>query len=1109
MELPTLVQKIEADVTAYIRGMERATDVLRGLEGANTQLLPSIQNINNLITSASDAYQQHKAVLQGVTQETKNYIKAVDEGIRKLEASEKAMRKIASLRGQTPSEKMIEGMSLSSTGKKSGYLDFASFERGATPAELKALQSIMKVDPEKLIQGRIDAARERGATPAELKALQSIMKVDPLAAQMGTGTVPDSMIARLSQWTKSQVDPEKLIQGNIDAMRERAATAKELAEINKQIAATLDPLAGKMGTGTVPDSMTARLSEWSNQQKKQEEIAKAAMQFERGATPAELRAIQSIMKVDPLAARMGTGYVPDSMTARLSQWYKDQKDLEEKSKLPGRIDAAKERAATAKEMRDIENLFKERNDAIEKSYKKYQDQRNRIREALIGKSSFDKLKNEIFNPDKGGLAGYVTGKVVDAGSIALISAMAAATTALGVASYAAYKGFSFLSNAIHDSVTEGMKMEKMQVTFGVLAGGMGKGKELFSEIQRFSTQSPFSVDQLSDSAQVLMGMGVSIDNLIPSLKRLGDVAGGDTDRLKRLALVAGEVRAEGKLTGLRIRQFASLGVGVEDFAKTAGVQGGAFRALLSAQMVPGSIVTDTINRLTDKGGRFFEMTKASLETVSGQWTRFDNTVKVSTSTFGEAFLSSSKLRDAIASIATYFESGIPNMRKWGLALGQAIAPFIADIPVAVKAFQDMVTGGGLGLLFPRSSMLDPFKQMEDSSKTMMERVIDLGTIMAKVLANITSGIMNAISMIPTLIADILDGLSLFMESLPGGFGGKRTTPAMSLSNEQYKKMTPSDMFFSNFTPQEAWELANGRGIVRPEVKGEGAAAKVQEAADAMRKKLTPGANMEMFLKDLEKMPNAIDALSGEMKLRFNQQKRMGAGEVSLGFSGAAGRIIDPQKMSPLAQKVIEDSYKELGVQTKQGFIAGGGGTVMEKFVNQMNANFEAYMGMDKPAFTRMQGRLSALQNVIPEKLGKPIENLGNIIGGPLGAALSGLGTVAGVGKIPPMGGLSKEAFERNQFNDYEKMRQSVTGGRSASDTLPRAMQFGSAEAMDTINKAQVDNRSIADEVISVLQAMLEQQQQQKEAQRETINAINNQARDLAEKAGIALLPQGI
>lgn len=79
---------------------------------------------------------------------------------------------------------------------------------------------------------------------------------------------------------------------------------------------------------------------------------------------------------------------------------------------------------------------------------------------------------------------------------------------------------------------------------------------MLENLSDFAANTPFEIPEIRQNAKQLLAMGVSAENIIPTLKALGDVASGTGANFTRLALNYGQVITQGHLTGRELRDFA-------------------------------------------------------------------------------------------------------------------------------------------------------------------------------------------------------------------------------------------------------------------------------------------------------------------------------------------------------------------------------------------------------------------------------------------------------------------------------------------------------------------------------------------------------------------------
>lgn len=617
---------------------------------------------------------------------------------------------------------------------------------------------------------------------------------------------------------------------------------------------------------------------------------------------------------------------------------------------------------------------------------------------------------------KAGFAG-VKNFFADVFQIDSITKLVLTITGVNLALSAMKTAFDAVTSSISKAIQIGMEMEKVETSFGVLLGSATRGKALFEDIQKMSVVTPFSVSQLASASEILLGMGVAGNQLIPVLSRLGDIAGGDASRLSRLAVVYGEVMAEGKLTGWRIRQLATLGIGVEDLSKTMGVSGGTFRGLMAANLIPGDILTRTLTRLTDDTGRFGSRTGKILDTAFGQWSRLQNVIEVTAGKMGRAFMESSGLAKGLSSVSEYVDSisdKLVALAGWlGGAFGQLSARF-GDIVSSI--------GAGLGGLGNDKEVMGVVRNLIPGTEEIGKFAEDAGDAFMGLIKIVTQGVAVMIQTLGRFVGFLIDAAYMAGKEW---FGDK----SFGKTKKEWLGFKKGLAPFADFT-ESAPEIANR---MLAGATGE------YDARKYIRKEIEAGRGQGI-----------IDMLGGrpEYKDQLAYANRL------MGKGGRPSWVPfrtlfqNLTNLPPEAQAVVTDAYKRFG-EPRIG-IQGTGVTPLEQFRSSMRNIDVAQKGL----------------------AGVTAPILSGIVGGLFGRK-DLAGAVPGLGKI--FGELGAGPAARLKYEDFEKLRKAVGG--EISDHLPTTALYGSAEAADTINKSLADNQGVMDQLLSTAQAALDVQQQ--------------------------------
>jgi hypothetical protein len=614
-------------------------------------------------------------------------------------------------------------------------------------------------------------------------------------------------------------------------------------------------------------------------------------------------------------------------------------------------------------------------------------------------------------------------------------------------------GAGIAGSLLSGVIGEGMQIQRLQSDFEVLIGNAGRAKVLFGEIQQLAIVTPYTQEQLASVGRTLLGMGVSVDNLLPSLSRLGDIAGGDADRLRRAAFAFGEVVAEGRLTGQRIRQFATLGIGVGDFAETMGVSVQRFTSLRHQGLVPPSVVAETINRLTDPGGRFFEFMQNRLKTAAGQWQVLQDVVGLTAGKMGVAFLESSGAARVLKDIGTWITDRSSGFVQFAANLGRYAGEAVRELGrVGAAAGQALGVGGNLGGLFEGDAKAG-VRAAVDAIINGAEAVAKGLTGAGAVLADVIDAFLDLTGMVRLIVkvgGGFIDGFMNSAKSIPllGGlldiFGGAWRGARVAIGFERPNVPGMNDILGG---------LRAGPGMVSPffnRLRGNLAA---QRAAG----ELPPGA--DAAIPRPEHIGVGGDFLSERGRRAMEQLVKMaeeGATELDKFRIGVAG-IREAVTGSP-------DAFKHLAAGVnKTGVLANAVGRVLQA---QPSETVEAAGG-----WLRTAGK--ALQGITPDLLGK-------------------LGI-----KLGPLAGQEALANE-GLFQKFDALRKGLHLPNPA-DHLPAANLVGSAGAAEAIGRGQslAGQTTLAD-VVGILRDAKEANEEHQREVQDFIRQFEDLPQDLKD-----------
>lgn len=123
---------------------------------------------------------------------------------------------------------------------------------------------------------------------------------------------------------------------------------------------------------------------------------------------------------------------------------------------------------------------------------------------------------------------------------------------LGLA--AAYLSLQSARQALESASVE----ENMEKGFTNILGSAQKAKDMLSQIQAYSSSSQFGFEGLEEDAKKMLALGMSADQVVPTLKAIGDemtALGNGADSVSRVTDAFGRMEAEGRVSARTMREL--------------------------------------------------------------------------------------------------------------------------------------------------------------------------------------------------------------------------------------------------------------------------------------------------------------------------------------------------------------------------------------------------------------------------------------------------------------------------------------------------------------------------------------------------------------------------
>jgi tape measure domain-containing protein len=267
-----------------------------------------------------------------------------------------------------------------------------------------------------------------------------------------------------------------------------------------------------------------------------------------------------------------------------------------------------------------------------------------------------------------------------------INTIKSSLKAVGIAAAATSAAIGFVLN-------EAGKQEQTEVAFETLLGSAELAQQKIKELHEFASRTPFSIPGIEQNAKQLIGMGIEVESLLPTMKALGDVSAGLSVPLERIALNYGQIKAQGKLTGRELRDFAVAGVPLLDqLAKQFGKTKEEVQGMVSAGKVGFSDVEKAFVAMTSAGGRFDNLMIKQSKTFKGLVSNAGDFLIMFSRELGKEVLPAAK--ELVSEVIAWAQANrkliMGNMKKFLKNLVSFLKGIVNLIKVFAKALNGVV-----------------------------------------------------------------------------------------------------------------------------------------------------------------------------------------------------------------------------------------------------------------------------------------------------------------------------------------------------------------------------------------------------------------------------------
>lgn len=242
--------------------------------------------------------------------------------------------------------------------------------------------------------------------------------------------------------------------------------------------------------------------------------------------------------------------------------------------------------------------------------------------------------------------------------------------------------------ALKEGIALAAEAEKSSVAFGVMLQDRKKGFQLEQDILKFAPETTLKPSGIQQATKMLLQFNAANETtVLPTLKMLGDTAGGDQQRLMSMALAFGQMSGAGRLMGQDLLQMINAGFNpLMEISRTTGKSMNELRDDMENGRITVDMVKNAFKSATSEGGRFKDGMAEGAKTLEGSWGKMEASIEAVKRAIGTAAVEELHLRDAINAV-TAAANGTQN---WLKEINPVFKTLLAVVGVGVASFGSLI-----------------------------------------------------------------------------------------------------------------------------------------------------------------------------------------------------------------------------------------------------------------------------------------------------------------------------------------------------------------------------------------------------------------------------------
>ena len=169
------------------------------------------------------------------------------------------------------------------------------------------------------------------------------------------------------------------------------------------------------------------------------------------------------------------------------------------------------------------------------------------------------------------------------------------------------------------------ELQKLNLTT-LFKGNAEAAEDMFARISKYGKETVYDKKGLLDAQKTMMSFGISGEQAFATLKQIGDIAMGDSQKMQSLALAFSQATSTGKLMGQDLMQMINAGFNpLQVISERTGESMASLKEKMGQGAISAEMLAQAFQWATEEGSLFYKGAESAGSTTEGKINQLKDT----------------------------------------------------------------------------------------------------------------------------------------------------------------------------------------------------------------------------------------------------------------------------------------------------------------------------------------------------------------------------------------------------------------------------------------------------------------------------------------------------